>query len=70
VMCAGGFCHTPGAWFAALGRGGRLAVVERSGVQGRAMLYVRSDDGVGSRALFDATPPILAGFEPAEGFSF
>ena len=70
VICEGAVSKTPGAWFAALGPGGRLAVVERSGVQGRAMLYVRSDDGVGSRALFDATPPILAGFEPAEGFSF
>jgi len=31
---------------------------------------VRGQDGVGSRTLFDSTPPFLAGFEPVRGFAF
>ncbi|MFI4974217.1 MAG: protein-L-isoaspartate O-methyltransferase [Caulobacterales bacterium] len=57
-------------WTAALGLGGRLGVVQRDGPVGRAMLYLRAPDGVGSRPLFDSTPSYLAGFEPAHGFSF
>jgi protein-L-isoaspartate(D-aspartate) O-methyltransferase len=70
VICEGAVPKAPQSWIASLALGGRLAVVERSGVQGRAVLYVRSEDGIGARPLFDATPPLLAGFEPAQGFAF
>ena len=50
----------PESWIAALRPGGRLAVVERSGPVGKAVLYVRGRDGVSRRELFDATPPVLA----------
>lgn len=70
VICEGAVSAVPATWLEALAAGGRLGVVERTGVQGRAMLYVRSEDGVGSRALFDATPPVLAGFERQQGFAF
>lgn len=49
----------PDAWINALRPGGRLAVVERSGPIGKAVLYVRGRDGLSRRELFDATPPVL-----------
>jgi protein-L-isoaspartate(D-aspartate) O-methyltransferase len=55
---------------AALAPGGRLAVVVRDGHVGALRLYVRGEDGVGWRAVFDSTPPILAGFEAPAGFVF
>jgi len=45
-------------------------VVERDGPVGKACLYVRAQDGIGRRDLFDATPPVLAGFEARRGFAF
>jgi protein-L-isoaspartate(D-aspartate) O-methyltransferase len=50
----------PTAWLDALAIGGRLAVVERTGPAGKAVLYVRGRQGVSRRELFDAAPPLLA----------
>jgi protein-L-isoaspartate(D-aspartate) O-methyltransferase len=58
------------AWRAALAMGGRLGLVERDGAVGQAVLYLRAEDGVGRRNLFDAFPPVLAGFEMQHGFAF
>ncbi|MBU2272313.1 MAG: protein-L-isoaspartate O-methyltransferase [Alphaproteobacteria bacterium] len=57
----------PDAWLAALKVGGRLAVVERSGPAGKAVLYVKGASGLSRRELFDAAPPVLADLaaEPA-----
>jgi protein-L-isoaspartate(D-aspartate) O-methyltransferase len=46
-----------------------LGVVERDGPVGRACLYVRAEDGVGRRELFDATPPVMPGFVAEHGFT-
>ena len=70
IVCEGAVAKAPASWIAALAPAGRLGVVERDGPVGRAILYVRSDDGVGARAVFDATAPWLAGFEPVQGFAF
>jgi protein-L-isoaspartate(D-aspartate) O-methyltransferase len=70
VVCEGAVSSVPAAWPAALAPGGRLGVVERHGVIGRAMLYVRSEAGIGRRDLFDCATPMMAGFEPAPGFAF
>ena len=59
----------PESWIAALRPGGRLAVVERSGAVGKAVLYVRGRDGVSRRELFDAMAPVLAELIPAPAFS-
>jgi len=37
---------------------------------GQACLYVKAEDGVGRRAIFDATPPVLDGFAAQHGFAF
>jgi protein-L-isoaspartate(D-aspartate) O-methyltransferase len=70
IVCEGAVAQCPAAWTAALAPGGRLGVIERQGPVGRAILYRRSEDGVGRTPLFDATPPILAGFEPTVSFAF
>jgi len=69
VVVEGAVAEAPSAWKEALAVGGRLGVVERDGPVGRAMLYVRTEQTVGSRSLFDSTPPVLAGFEPRRSFA-
>ena len=59
----------PEAWLAALRPGGRLAVVERSGPVGKAVLYVKGRDGLSRRELFDAMPPVLAELTPTPTFA-
>jgi protein-L-isoaspartate(D-aspartate) O-methyltransferase len=70
VICEGAVSRAPQAWLSVLALGGRLGVVERDGPVGKACLYVRAEDGIGRRELFDATPPILTGFEAQHGFAF
>jgi protein-L-isoaspartate(D-aspartate) O-methyltransferase len=70
IIVEGAVARAPLAWLAALGSTGRLGLVERDGPVGKACLYMKADDGVGRRELFDATPPILAGFEAQHGFAF
>jgi protein-L-isoaspartate(D-aspartate) O-methyltransferase len=69
VICEGAVGRAPPGWQAALARDGRLGVVERDGPVGKACLYLRTEDGLGRRELFDATPPVLAGFESQHGFA-
>jgi len=59
----------PESWIAALRPGGRLAVVERSGPIGKAVLYVRGREGVSRRELFDCAPPVLSELIPAPAFA-
>jgi protein-L-isoaspartate(D-aspartate) O-methyltransferase len=69
IVVEGAVGRAPEAWLAGLALGGRLAVVERAGAVGQAVLYIRGDDGVGRRSLFDAFPPVLAGYELRHGFA-
>ncbi|WP_332658963.1 protein-L-isoaspartate O-methyltransferase family protein [Brevundimonas sp.] len=59
----------PEAWLKALKVGGRLAVVERGGPVGKAVLYVRGEQGVSRRELFDSTPPVLMDLAPEPAFA-
>jgi protein-L-isoaspartate(D-aspartate) O-methyltransferase len=59
----------PDAWIAALKVGGRLAVVERSGPAGKAVLYIKGREGVSRRELFDSNPDIVAEMTPAPAFA-
>lgn len=70
VVCEGAVTRVPEAWTSRLTAKGRLGVVERVGPVGKAGLYVKSAEGVGRRDLFDAFPPVLAGFEAEPGFAF
>jgi protein-L-isoaspartate(D-aspartate) O-methyltransferase len=69
VVCEGAVGEVPTSWREALAPGGRLGIIERDGPVGRAMLYIRAGATVGSRYLFDCTPPVMAGFEAAHGFA-
>lgn len=70
IVCEGAVSRAPAAWTGALALRGRLGVVERDGPVGKACVYIRADDGVGRREVFDATPPVMAGFEAEHGFAF
>ena len=59
----------PQAWLDALRVGGRAVLVERSGPVGKAVLYVRGQQGLSRRELFDAAPPILAELLPEPTFA-
>jgi protein-L-isoaspartate(D-aspartate) O-methyltransferase len=69
IVVEGAVGRAPEAWLSGLDLGGRLGVVEREGVVGQAVLYLRGEDGLGRRVLFDAFPPVLAGFELQHGFA-
>ena len=71
VICEGAVAKVPQSWLAALGEpGARLGAVERSGPVGRAVLYLKTENGFGRRDLFDCGPPTMAGFEPQSAFVF
>ena len=70
ILCEAAVSQTPKAWLSALRLGGRLAAVERDGPVGKARLYLRGDGGIASREVFDATPPMLPGFERRAQFAF
>jgi protein-L-isoaspartate(D-aspartate) O-methyltransferase len=70
IVCEGAVTRAPASWLAALAPEGRLALVERTGPLGRAMLYLKSDQATGGRALFDCTAPLMAGFAEAPSFVF
>lgn len=50
--------------------GGRLVCILGAGPGAKAMLYLRSGDDIGTRALFDAGAATLPGFAKAPAFSF
>lgn len=70
IICEGAVACAPAEWLAALSKNGHLAVVERDGPVGKAAIYGRAEEGFGRRVIFDATPPVLAGFEAQHGFAF
>lgn len=70
IISEGGVMGRPDAWLNALAVGGRLAVVERGGAAGRAVLYVRGREGFSRRELFDAAPAVLPGMTPEPAFTF
>jgi protein-L-isoaspartate(D-aspartate) O-methyltransferase len=70
IVCEAAVADVPPAWIAALAPGGRLAVVVRTGPVGKARVFVRSETGASSREVFDATPPMLGGFEKRPTFQF
>lgn len=69
MICEGAIPGRPEAWLEALNVGGRLAVVERTGPVGRAVLYVRGERGISRRELFNAAPPGLAELSPQPTFA-
>ena len=69
IVCEGAVPGRPEAWLDVLNVGGRMAVVERAGPVGKAVLYVRGEQGVSRRELFNAAPPMLAELSPLPIFA-
>ena len=70
ILVNGAIETRPDTLLAQLAEGGRLVAFMQTGAQGRATLFVREHGQVGSRAGFDSTVPLLAGFRHAQGFIF
>ena len=70
IFSEGAVPRAPREWLNALAPGGRLGVVECKGPVGRGVLYLRSDQGVGARTLFDCTAPVMPEFVDHPGFVF
>jgi protein-L-isoaspartate(D-aspartate) O-methyltransferase len=69
IVCEGAVPGRQEAWLKVLNVGGRMAVVERTGPVGKAVLYVRGEQGVSRRELFNAAPPMLAELSPVPIFA-
>lgn len=70
ILVNGALETEPTALLAQLADGGRLACIKVASGPGRATLFVRSGQSIGSRALFDASAPVLAAFRTAPAFAF
>ncbi|WP_375457839.1 protein-L-isoaspartate O-methyltransferase [uncultured Enterovirga sp.] len=70
ILINGAVQVEPTALLDQLADGGQLACLRANGQPGRAMLYVRSGTGIGSRALFDAAAPVLDAFRTVPAFAF
>ncbi len=70
IVCEQAVSSAPQSWLDALALGGRMALVERNGPVGKARLWAKGETGLGSREVFDATPPMLPGFEKKPEFAF
>ena len=68
IVSEGAVAVRPDAWIEKLRVGGRLAVVERQGPVGKAVLYVRGREGLSRRPLFDSSPAVLETMTPAPQF--
>jgi protein-L-isoaspartate(D-aspartate) O-methyltransferase len=70
ILLEGATEMAPQALFRQLKDGGRLACVLGSGPAAKAMLYRRSGEDVGGRAIFDAAAAVLPGFAKPLTFAF
>jgi protein-L-isoaspartate(D-aspartate) O-methyltransferase len=70
IVVEGGMEEVPLSLLSQLSEGGRLVGVIQRGAQGRAHIFVREKGCTSSRADFDASVPILAGFRVKVGFVF
>ncbi|MBB3065530.1 protein-L-isoaspartate O-methyltransferase family protein [Limibacillus halophilus] len=72
ILLPGAVAEVPAALFDQLADGGRLVTVVRTDQNsvGAATLYRRSGKAISSRVLFDASTPLLPGFERQPGFVF
>lgn len=70
ILLEGATEFAPRAFCAQLREGGRLVCVLGSQPGAKAMLYRRSGDEMGGRAIFDASAAVLPGFLNIPGFVF
>lgn len=69
ILVNGAVDEVPDAWLSQLADGGRMAVIVRERGVGRARVFTRRGDVVGSHAVFDSMTSVLPGFERELAFS-
>ncbi len=69
IFVNGAVADIPKAWFDQLAEGGRLVVPVQAGPLTPVRVYTKSSDTVSDRYAFDATLPVIAGFEAKPEFS-
>ena len=70
VFVNGAVDEIPAAWVDQLKEGGRLVAILREGPVGKANFCVRKGGALSRRIAFDATVPVLPGFERTRSFVF
>jgi protein-L-isoaspartate(D-aspartate) O-methyltransferase len=70
IFVNGAIAKTPDSLLAQLADGGRLVAIIQTGAQGMAVLFEANNGHIGRRSAFDASAPLLAGFERPTGFVF
>ena len=70
IIVQGGVETLPDGLVAQLKEGGRIGAIFMDGPGGQARIGVKLADGIAWRHVFDATAPVLQGFEEAESFAF
>ena len=70
IVIEGGIAAAPAALYDQLSEGGRLVAIWMDGVSGQARVAVKSGGEITVRRAFDASAPVLAGFEKAPEFAF
>ena len=70
ILIEGGVETIPDALCDQLVEGGRIVALVQDGRMGRARLGRRVEGRMAWRDVFDATAPVLPGFEAARGFTF
>lgn len=70
IFLQGAVTTVPQALFDQLEEGGRLLCVVRSQIIGQAHMYTKVNGRIADRVLFDASVPVLPGFEATSTFAF
>lgn len=70
ILVNGAISAPPDAWASQLKTGGRLIAVVNQGPVGKARLYVQEGGRLAGRDVFDATVPLLPGFDAVREFAF
>jgi len=70
IFLNGAVGRTPDGLIDQLADGGRLVCIVCEGAAGHARIYLKHDGATGERDAFDATVPVLPGFEQNRSFAF
>jgi len=70
IFVNGAVTSVPQTWFDQLANNGRLVAIIQKGPVGHCSVFTRSGDSGGERVEFDASVPVLPGFEAKEEFVF
>jgi protein-L-isoaspartate(D-aspartate) O-methyltransferase len=70
IIVEGAIEVEPTALFTQLKEGGRLAAIVAEGGSSKATVYLKTEQAIGARPVFDAFTPVLPGFRKMTAFAF